>query len=191
MRKNWQCQQQQHSTSGTDVPSFWEQRQKSEDLLEVQDDSKHIPEVDQAPGNWEQSISTKDEIHTVDVDVTTSTFPSEDANNQIIERIEVGSKKICIREDPVKESMEFSQESTQAVQDSGNVELIELRPSEIQCPSCGHAVFKETIICTYGKLFRPNQEMIQRVKAAFHILKPLYFRTSSVTSKGCNHGHQL
>ena len=52
LSKNWQCQQQQHSTSGTDVPSFWEQRQKSEDLPEVQDGSKHIPEVDKAPGNW-------------------------------------------------------------------------------------------------------------------------------------------
>ena len=76
LKKNWQCQQQQHSTSGTDVSSF---RQKREEVPEVQDDSKHIPEVDQAPGNWEQSISTKDEIHTDDVDVTT--------DNQIIERI--------------------------------------------------------------------------------------------------------
>ena len=96
------------------------------------------------PGNWEQSVSTKDEIHSDDVDVTTSTLPSGDANNQIIERIKVGSKEICIREDPVKESMEFSQKSTQADQErQANVELIESRTSKIhQCPSCGHAVFK-------------------------------------------------
>ena len=42
-----------------------------------QDGSKHILEVDQASGNLEQSVSTMDEIHTDDVDVTTSTFPSE------------------------------------------------------------------------------------------------------------------
>ena len=71
-----------------------------------------------------------DEIHTDDVDVTTITFPSEDAKNQMIERISVGSKEMCIREDPVKESIEFSQESTQAVQDMENVEFIELRTSE-------------------------------------------------------------
>ena len=47
LSKYWQCQQQ-HSTSGTDVPSFLWQRQKSEDLPEVQDGSKHILEVDQA-----------------------------------------------------------------------------------------------------------------------------------------------
>ena len=28
LSKNWQCQQQQHSTSGTDVPSLWEQAEK-------------------------------------------------------------------------------------------------------------------------------------------------------------------
>ena len=96
LSKNWQCQQQQHSTSGTDVPIFWEQRQKSEDSPEVQDGSKHILEVDQSPGNLEQSVSTTDEIRTDDVDVTMSTFPSEDADNQIIERIKVGSKKIFL-----------------------------------------------------------------------------------------------
>ena len=46
-------------------------------------------------------------IHTDDVDITTSTFPSEDANDQTFERIRVGSEKICIREDLAKESMEI------------------------------------------------------------------------------------
>ena len=88
--------------------------------------------------------------------------------------------------------MEFSQESTQAAQDMANVELIELRTSKIhQCPSCGHAVFKETILCTCVKLIRPNQEMIQRIRAAFHILKAPSFRTSSVSSRGQKHGQQL
>ena len=49
LSKNWQCQQQ-HSTSGTDLPSLWEQGQKSEDLPEVQDGSKHVLE-DQATGS--------------------------------------------------------------------------------------------------------------------------------------------
>ena len=48
------------------------------------------------------------------------------------------------------ESMVFSQESAQAIQDMVNVELIELRTSKIQCPSCKHAVIKGTIICTCG-----------------------------------------
>ena len=118
----------------------------------------------------------------------------QDGSKHIFEvrtKLKVGSKKICIREDPVKESIELSQESTQAAQDMANVELIELRTSEIhQCPSCGHAVFKETILCTCGKHIRQNQEMIQRIRAAFHILKAPSFRTSSVSSRGQKHGHQ-
>ena len=88
--------------------------------------------------------------------------------------------------------MEFSQDSTQVVQDMGNVELIELRTSKIhQCPSCGHAVFRETILCTGGKHIRPNLEVIQCINAAFEILRAPYFRTSSVSSRGDTHGHQL
>ena len=111
---------------------------------------------------------------------------------KLLNELKLVQRKFCLHEDPVKESMEFSQESTQAAQDMANVELIELRTSKIhQCPSCGHAVFKETILCTCVKLIRPNQEMIQRIRAAFHILKALSFRTSSVSSRGQKHGHQL
>ena len=73
--------------------AFGNKGRKARDLPEVQDGSKHILEVDQSPGNLEQSVSTMDEIHTDDVDVTTSTIPSEDAKNQIIERIKVDSKE--------------------------------------------------------------------------------------------------
>ena len=111
---------------------------------------------------------------------------------KLLNELKLVQRKFCLHEDPVKESMEFSQESTQAAQDMANVELIELRTSQIhQCPSCGHAVFKETIICICVKLIRPNQEMIQRIRAAFHILKAPSFRTSSVSSRGQKHGHQL
>ena len=155
LSKNWQCQQQ-HSTSGTDLPSLWEQGQKSEDLPAY----LKFKTVRNTSLKWT--------------------------------KLKDGSKKICIREHPVNESIEFSQESTQAAQDMANVELIESRTSEIhQCPSCGHAVLKETILCTCGKLIRPNQEMIQCIKAVFEILRALWFRTSSVSSRGHKHGHQL
>ena len=53
-------------------------------------------------------------------------FPSDDMNYQIIERVKIGSNKICIREDLAMENMVFSQESSQAVRDMENVELVEL-----------------------------------------------------------------
>ena len=50
--------------------------------------------------------------------------------------------------------MVFSQESSQAICEMGNVELIELKTSRIQCPSCPHYVFKVTILGACGKYIR-------------------------------------
>ena len=49
----------------------------------------------------------------------------------------------------------WSQESSQAIFEMGNVELIGLVTSRIQCPSCLHYVFKGTILGACGKLVRP------------------------------------
>ena len=90
-----------------------------------------------------------------------------DTNTKVIERIKVGSKKICTREDLAKEEMVFSQESSQAIFEMGNVELIELQTSMIQCPSCLHYVFQGTILCRCGIHIRPDLHMMRRIKAAF------------------------
>ena len=58
-----------------------------------------------------------------------------ETNTKAIERSTIGSNEICIREDLEKDNMMFSQESSQAVFEMGNVELIELKTSRIQCPS--------------------------------------------------------
>ena len=49
-----------------------------------------------------------------------------DTNSKAIERIKIGSNKICFFEDPAKEKMVFSQECSQTIFEMGNVELIEL-----------------------------------------------------------------
>ena len=68
-----------------------------------------------------------------------------DANTKAIERIKIGSNQKCIREDLSKEKMVFSQESSQAIFEAGNVELIELKTSLIRCPSCPHyALFRNS-----------------------------------------------
>ena len=65
-----------------------------------------------------------------------------ETNIKAIKRIKIGSKKVCVREDLAKEKMVFSQESSRSVFAMDNVELIELKTSLIQCPSCRHYVFK-------------------------------------------------
>ena len=97
-----------------------------------------------------------------------------DINTKAIGRIKIGSNKISLREDLAQEKMLFSQEPSDAMFEMGNVELIELEKSMIQCPSCLHYVFKGTILCRCGKHIRPDLDMIRRIKAAFEILKAPY-----------------
>ena len=84
-------------------------------------------------------------------------FSNNEANTQEIERVQIGSNKICIREDLAKEKMVFSKESSRAIFEMGNVELIELKKSPIQCPSCFHYVFEGTLLCKCGKQIKPDQ----------------------------------
>ena len=93
-------------------------------------------------------------------------------------RIKRGSNKICIRNDLAKKTMMFSEESSQAIFDMGNVEYIELKKSMTQCPSCLHFAFKGTIICSCRKLIKLDQGMLRKIKQAFKILRAPCFRTS-------------
>ena len=95
----------------------------------------------------------------------------------------IGLNKIRIREDLAKEKIVFNQESSQAIFEMGNVELIGLKTSRIQCPSYLQYVFEETILCACSKHIRPDQEMTRRIKASFEIFKAPYFRASFVDSR--------
>ena len=77
-------------------------------------------------------------------EVTTDALLKNEANSQEFERVKTGSHKICIREDQAKDKMIFSEESSRAIFGMGNVELIELKKTSIQCPSCLHHVFEGT-----------------------------------------------
>ena len=84
----------------------------------------------------------------------------------------IGSNKFCIREDLAKEKMVFCKESN-----------VELKKSSIQCPSCLHNVFEATLPCKCGKLIKPDQDAMNRIKEAFEILKAPYYRTSPISKK--------
>ena len=61
---------------------------------EMQDNSKHITEADQAPGNILHSISKKDvDTHLGDKEVSTDAFSNNEANNRSFARIKIGSNK--------------------------------------------------------------------------------------------------
>ena len=57
-------------------------------------------------------------------DVVTDALLKNEANTKEIERVKIGSKKICVREDQAKDRMVFSEQSSRAIFEMGNVELI-------------------------------------------------------------------
>ena len=78
-----------------------------------------------------------------------------ETNTEDIDKIKMGSNKICIRDDVAKENMVFSQECSQAVFNMGNIE-------EMQDAMPIMSTLKGTILCARGKHIRPDQEMIRR-----------------------------
>ena len=85
-----------------------------------------------------------------------------------------------MREDLAKEKTVFSKESSRAVFEMGNVELIELKKSSIQCPSCLPDVLEGTLLCKCGELMKPGQDVTNRIKDSFGIQKAPYHRTSPI-----------
>ena len=122
-----------------------------------QDDSKHITEADKHLETGCNPLLKWMGYYLDDKEERT------DTNTKAIERIKIGSNQNCIREDLAKEKMVFSQESSEAIFDMSSVELIELKTSIIQCPSCLHYVFTGTTLRRCEKHTRPDLNMTRRI----------------------------
>ena len=81
LKKNWQSpQQQQHSTSDTDVPSLWKQRTKREDQAGVQDITDHSTEPDFATRKLGHTTSKMDvDTHLSNKEVSTNALLKNEA----------------------------------------------------------------------------------------------------------------
>ena len=77
----------------------------------------------------------------------------------------------------------FSKESSQALFNMGNVELIELKKATIHCPSYLDYVFEGRFLCNCGKKLKLDLDAINRIKEAFEILKAP-FRASPISTRG-------
>ena len=186
LKKNRQSQQQQHSSSCTDVPSRGQPMVVKDHWAGAKDSLEISTEATTSLGKLGQN----------DPDMETDTVVkkedlTEETNTEAINKLEMGSNKICIRNDLAKKNMIFSQESCQAIIDMGSEELIDMKNSRIQCPSCLHHVFERTIVCLCGKHIKSNKEMIQRIRKAFDILQTPFFRASLPNSRGYKFGSHL
>ena len=188
LKSSWRTQQQQPFLE-KGVNSICKQRATWESRAGVREDTKHVTSMEIAAGNSMRTVSTVDVgTHLSEQEVITDAFSNNEANAQGIERVKIGSNKICVREDLATDKMVFSKESRRAVFELGSVGLIELKKVLIECPSCPHHVFEGTLICRCGKLMRPNQDVMNQMKEAFEILKAPYYRTSMTVTRGSKCG---
>ena len=122
LKSNWLTQQQQQQpqqpTLEEGVSSSWKQHATWERRAGV-DDTKNATAVDIVSRKLVRDVSTVDVVL-----ISVNRKSSHEANTQEIERVKIGSNKICIHEDPAEEKMVFSNESSRAVFEMGNVELI-------------------------------------------------------------------
>ena len=103
-----------------DVPSIWKQRylgkrSKSARRYETRHGSRASTQETGARPFW-SGIGT----HLSEKEVITDAFSNNEANTQDIERVKIGSDKICIREDLAKEKMVFSKETSHAISENGH-----------------------------------------------------------------------
>ena len=82
----------------------------------------------------------------------------------------------------------FSKESSRAIFKMGNVELIALNKSPVQCSSYFLYVFAGTLLCKCGKLIKLDQDAINRIKEVFEIPKASFFRASPISTRGSKCG---
>ena len=146
---------------------------------------KNATEVEIASRNLVRAASKVDVgTHLSEQEVITDAFSYNEADTQEIERVKIGSNKICIREDQADEKIVFSKESSPSVFELDNVELIQLKKSSIQCTPCLHYISAGTLICKCGKLMKPDQDVMNRIKEAFEILKAPHNHTSPIVTRG-------
>ena len=102
----------------------------------------------------------------------------------------MGSSTKSIRNDLSIGNIIFSEESSRAIYEMGNMELIELKQTSatIPCSSCLKYVPEGLNMCQCGVWRRLNQSTI-RIRIASAALKTPYFRTTEISSRGKKSGH--
>ena len=90
-----------------------------------------------------------------------------------------------------KSKMIFSEESSRAIYEMGNMELIEQRQTSatVQCLSSLKHVPEGLNMCRCGVRLRPNRSTMDRIRTAFAALKTPYDRTTVILSRGRKSGH--
>ena len=111
-------------------------------------------------------------------------------------KIKIGSNKFCFRNDLAKKNMMISQESCQAIIEIGNEELIELKKSRVQCPSCLYTMYlREQLYIHVENTSDPTKRWFSASGKLLRYSRRLSFvhliRIREVTSMDLNCGNSI
>ena len=97
----------------------------------------------------------------------------KEINEEKLEKFKMGSGTKSIRNDLSKCRMIFREETSRAINEMGNMELIELKQTSatMQCLSCLEHVPEGLNMCQCVVWLRPNQSTMVRIRAVFAALK--------------------
>ena len=153
LKSNWHAQQQQpvlnnDVTRSQEIGATWESKAR------LRDKPKTTTGVEIASRKLVRPIpKVDDSTHLSQQEFITDAFSDNEANTQEIEN---WFEQKFFREDFAKEKVVL--------------ELIQLIKSSIQCPSCLHDVFVDTILCRCGKMMQPDEDVMNRIREVIAIL---------------------
>ena len=182
LKSNWLVQQQPVRSEG--VHSTSKEIAKWKSRTGTRDETTDATGVDMGPGNsWRTTSKVDVDLDLKVQEVAQNALGQDEANTQETNRVNMGPNKISIRNYLAKDDMIFSEESSRAIFEMGNVELIESKKTSDtdQFPSCLKYVFEGTIV---RECVRPNKSTMVRIREAFEALKAPYCRTAPVISRG-------
>ena len=180
LKKHWQSQQQQHSSSCTDVPNLVKTKVEKEHWTGVQDGSKHSTEVTTSPGKLGQIASdmeTDTVLKTEDITDTISQTEAvkDEANTEAITKLRWAQTRSV---SAMTWRTRLRQSHAKRLLDIGNEEFHRVHTTYLREHMYDHV----------GKHIRSNQEMIDRTRKASDILKTPFFRASRPTARGYKRG---
>ena len=162
LKSKWHTQQQQQLTLMEGVNRISKEIATWESKEGVRDETKNATEVEITAG----TVSKVDVgTHLSEQEVISDAFSnneSEYSRNRTSENWfeqNLHSRRPSCRQDGVQQRIQPCRRRKM-----GNVELIELKKSSIQCPSCLNYGLEGTLLCRCGKLMRQHQDVMNRIK---------------------------
>ena len=188
LRSTWQVQQQHQQQQ----PAPTRLRRLGENRVEGDPQSNVKQEADSSRTEITTSVFNEIDLHVDGIPqeaILNDEIQMKDIK-ETLQKLQIGSQMQSMRHDLNKEDMIFCKESSKAIYEMGNVELIELRQttSTVQCRPCWKHIPEGVLQCLCGNWLKPDEHRVNQIKLRFAELVRPYYRVLINKSRGRRHG---